>query len=470
MAQWASFPWDAALFANADETILREAPAAAENAYANAAGGFSRFPGLRTWKSLPRQGRVYLAPEEWRGFLVAVTEAGRIYRFGEDGAQEDVTGVPLSGGKRPIFTPTEEEMTISAGGPILRLASDRTEILSDNAPDTTHVAFVDGYTIAIEPGSARFWYSDPGASRTWNDLSVFTAESKPDDLVACIVTPYGELLMAGPQSIEQWERLANGQRPFFKRWSTGEGLAHPYTLVADTQGTYGVNGKTEFVKFQAQVTKEQSGDIAMSLEAIDDWTEAWAASLYTTGQRFVVLQAPHATSLHYGTRGITFLLDYRTKRWSFLHGWDDTHGVPARWPGWSVGRAWGRTFVGTENGITEVARDAFDHAGATQRWMIRSGHVGKFGPSRIDDVRIRLRRGAGPVEGVAPQVLVRMIRDNDRPTRWKSKSLGLSGDRTLTLHFGGFGAANTWQMEIAVTDRVPVEFTEAEILVERLGW
>jgi hypothetical protein len=40
--------------------------------------------------------------------MVAVTEAGRVYRFGEDGAQEDVTGVPLSGGNRPIFTPTEE--------------------------------------------------------------------------------------------------------------------------------------------------------------------------------------------------------------------------------------------------------------------------------------------------------------------------------------------------------------------------
>lgn len=469
MAQWAKFDWDRPLFANADETILRVAPAAAENAYANAAGGFSRFPGLRSFVSLAGQGRVYVAPDEWRGHLIATTERGKVYRIGITGLIEDITGVPLSGGRRPIFAPTEEEMTIAAGGPILRVASDRSEILADNAPDSTHVAFVDGYVIAIEPGSGRFWYADPGAARTWQDLSLFTAEGKPDDLNACIVTPYNELLLAGAQSIEQFERLANGSRPFFRRWMTGEGLAYPYTLVADTFGTYGVNGKTEFVRFQAQVSQEQSGGIAMSLEAVDDWTDAWAAPVYAAGQRFVLLQAPHSTT-YYGTRGSTFLLDYRTKRWSFLYGWDADAGVPSRWPGWSVGRAWGRTFVGVDNGIAEMERTTYAYLSGMQRWLIRSAHVSKFGPSRVDDVRVRLRRGAGAVDGRPPRVMLRMIRDNNRPTRWVERSLGLSGDKHMTLHFGGFGMANTWQMEIAVTDAVPVEFTEAEILVERMGW
>lgn len=469
MAQWARMPFKEGLFANADESILRVAPAAVENAYANQAGGFSRFPGHRIVQSLPRQGRVYVAPEEWRGFQIIATEAGRVYRRGRDGSLQDVTGVPLSGGRRPVFAATEEEMVIAAGGPLIRLASDRTEQLSDNAPDSSHVAYVDGYLVAIEPGSGRFWYSEPGQGRVWRDLSVFTAEAKPDDLLACAVTPYRELLLAGPQSIEQFERLNNGSQPFFRRWATGEGLAHPYTLVCDVTGNWGVNGKTEFVRFQAQVSREQSADIAMSLEAVRDWTDAWAAPLSVAGQRFVVLQAPRART-YYDTEGATFLLDYRTKKWSLLYGWDAARGLPARWPAWSVGRAWDRTFLGVEDGIAEVSRDFFDSAGETARCLFRSAHVSDFGPSRIDNMRVRIKRGVGAVEGVEPQLLVRMIRDNKRPTRWKAKGLGLAGDSEMTVYLGGFGNAETWQMEVACTDPVAVEFVEAWIQVERLGW
>ena len=74
-------------------------------------------------------------------------------------------------------------------------------------------------------------------------------------IIPPLVTPFREVLCAGTESIEQFERLSNGSRPFYRRWTTGEGLAQPYTLVADVNGTYGVNGKTEFVRFQAQVSK-----------------------------------------------------------------------------------------------------------------------------------------------------------------------------------------------------------------------
>ncbi|MEY4300598.1 MAG: hypothetical protein RIR25_1834, partial [Verrucomicrobiota bacterium] len=156
-AQWARFPWKDALFANADETILRQAPAAAENVFANAAGGFSRFPGLTPFVSLPNTGRVF--PYRWRNYLVAATDSGRIFRIGSGGEIEDATGTPLSGGQRPIFAGTEEELCIAAGGPIIRLASGSSEQLADGAPNSTHVAFVDGYVVAIEPHTGRFWHS-----------------------------------------------------------------------------------------------------------------------------------------------------------------------------------------------------------------------------------------------------------------------------------------------------------------------
>lgn len=465
MAQWAKFPWKEALFSNADESILRQAPAAAENVYANAAGGFSRFPGLRKVLDLPGAGRCY--PYRWRDDLYLGTESGRIYRVSQLLAAEDVTGVPLSGGQRPIFSASEDELMIAAGGPILRLAGPRTEILSDAAPNSTHVAYIDGYTIAIE--GPRFWFSDPGQARVWQDLSVFTAEAKPDDLNAVVVTPYRELLLAGPDSIEQFERLNSGDKPFFRRWTTGEGLAHPYTFVTDTTGNWGVNGKAEFTKFQAQVSREKSGDIAMSLEAVDDWTDAWAAPLYVGGQRFIVLQAPEATT-YYGTKGATFLLDVRASKWAFLYGWDRDTAQPTRWPGWGAERAWNRTWVGIEDGLAELTKDTWDNLGTEMRSLQRSAHVSDFGPSRVDNVRLRIKRGVTPSGQRASRFMLRMIRDNERPTRWIEKDLGNVGHSDMTLTFGGMGMANTWQMEIACSDPAPWEMVEAWIQVERLGW
>lgn len=470
MSQWADFSWADPMFANADETILRKAPASVENAYANKAGGFTRFPGLASFVSLPGQGRCI--PYRWRSYLIVATQAGRVYRASQSGVASDVTGTPLTGGKRPVFAATDDNrLVIATGGPLVSLSSGQTELLSEQAPESTHVAYVDGYLIAIEPGTGRFRYCDPGEYTVWNDLSIFSADGKPDDLVATVVTPFRELLLAGPESIEQFERLQSGTRPFFRRWATGEGLAQPYTLVADTNGTYGVNLRNEFVKFQAQVSREQSEDVAVVLEDVTDWEGAWAATLAIDGQRFIVLQVPNAVCSWNQAKGVTFLFDYRTKKWSFLWGWDMTAGVPARWPGWGIDTQWGRTFVGVDDGVAEMVKTTHWHQGTTARMLLRSAHVDDFGPSRVDDVRVRVKRGLGAhTDAQRPQIGVRMIRDNRHPSAWVWRDLGAPGERDLTLNFGGFGFADTWQMEVAVTDNVPVQFTRAQVYVQRARW
>jgi hypothetical protein len=470
MAQWADFPFKDPLFTNADESILRAAPAAVENAYSNRAGGFTRTPGLVAFASLPSQGRCYLY--RFRQHLHVVTERGRTYRLAEDGTPEDVTGVVLTGGKRPIFAATDDNrLVMAAGGPLVQLRSSRTELLSDQAPESTHVAFVDGYLIAPEIGSGRFRYCNPGEYGVWDDLSVFSAEGKPDDLNGAIVTPYRELLLTGEESIEQFERLQSGTRPFFRRWSTGEGLAHPYTLVADVAGTYGVNLRSEFVRFSAQVSREMSADVALTLEEVDDWTDAWAAPLTLGGQRWILLQMPNAYYEPYDCRGITMLLDYRERRFCFLWGWDAGRGGPARWPGWSIELLRGRTFVGIENGVAEMRSDARDNLGATMRTLFRSAHVDLWGPSRIDNVRVRVKRGVGPgYLAERPKIGLRMRRDARSWTAWTWKDLGRPGERDMTIDFGPQGIGDTWQMEVAVTDGVEVQFVKAQVQVERMKW
>lgn len=466
-AQWADVDWSKQMYASADEAILTDAVATIENATANPAGGMSRFPGLRSFVSIPGE-KVYLKP--WNGDLYAATDQGRLWRIGRTGTTLDVTGVPISGGQRVIMDATDDRLVLAAGGPILTLLGQRTEVLSRDAPESTHVAFVDAYLIAIERWTGRFLHCAPGEYTRWDPLDVFSANAKADALNAVVVTPYRELLLAGEDSIEQFERLPNGSQPFSRRWSTGEGVAYPYTLTSDKTGTYGVNPRHEFVRFAGQVSQEQGEPIGLVLSKIDDWTDAWAQSITMFGDPYVVLQAPRATSQAYQTQGVTLLMNQRDRRWSFLYSFDRDKGEPARYPVWSFASIWGRTFAGVPGGVAEVDADTYDLLGQPMPFVVRSGHIDKFGPSRVDNLRIRIKRGVGAASGRAPQIGLRVNRDNRGFGPFSWRPLGTEGQREMTIYFGGQGSAHTWQWEMRVTDPVDVQFVGMQAQVERLGW
>ena len=472
MAQWANFPIDKALFTNADQAILSKANAAMENCYMNEAEGQSRFPGRIPFAILSGT-KTYLT--KFRGNLIAATDDGKIYRINQYGEAQDVTGVPIAGGMRVVFSATEDELAMAAGGPIVRLAKDKTEILSKDAPNSTHVGFLDGFLVALEPGSGRLFRSDAGQYRTWNPLNVITAEAKPDNLIALAVTPFRELLLAGEDSVEQFERIQNAESPFARRWSSGEGLLAPYTFLATDDGTFGLNPLREFVRFNQQVTVPESNTIGLSLERIDNWDEAWTAQVHIKGQKFIILQAPNATNI-YGTAGVTALFDYRARRWSNLYDWNDDLGVPDRWAPWSYQALWGRHFVGVPGGVAELTPEGFqtfDVKGnrQIQRQLVRSGHVSKWGSSEIDRIRLRLRRGVGDqTPSQEARIGIRANLDNKYFTKWQFASLGRPGERHMTIEMDGWGQAETWQFEYMVTDPVPVELVEMKVHVEELEW
>lgn len=452
--KWEKVPLNSRLFLNVQESALRKGAAAIENAFINETGGQSRFPGLRQFCELSGTAPVYLW--EWDGDLVAECNS-RLYRVDRAGNATDVTGVAISGSGRAIFDKTDSELLVAKGGEIIALRGNKTEILSPDAPISTHVGFIDGYVVAIESYTGRFQHSELDDHPTWDPLDTFAASGKPDNLNAMVITPYREIMMTGVDSVEQFERLTQGSTPFFRRWATGEGVYAPYTLVAEDQGVFGVNGKFEFVRFTGQTSDPKSDDIGRSLEAIDDWTLAWAQSLGSLlGQKFIILQAPFATN-QYGTKGVTFLYDYRQKRWHSLYGWDSAAGKPARWPGWSYYALWGRHFIGGSGKILELTTDTYTNDGLPQRMLGRTSHIDDWGECSVDNVRIRIKRGVEKSGGGEAKFGLRCLRDNKSYTRWNWKSLGESGDTYMNLEFGPMGFARTWQFEWMVTDNVEIE-------------
>jgi hypothetical protein len=444
---WQAIPFAEKLFTNVKETVLRKANAALENMFVNESGGVTRFPGLKTFTALPQDGKVYLS--SYREDLIAVTEGGLMLRIDKNANVEDVTEVPISGGKRVVFAEGDNEIMCAAGGPIIRFAGEHTELLSENAPESTHVAYIDGYVVAPELESGVFRHSSTDA-RTWEDLDTFSADGNPDNINAIMTTPFREIVVGGPKSIEQFERLPNGAVPFFRRWAVGEGLSAPYTLLSADNATWFFNNNREFVRSVGQVSSSAGDDLGRTFEGVDNWSDAWAVPINIFGQKLILIQIPEATNI-YGTKGITVVLDYRQKKWFSLYGWNDNRNVQARWPGWSYHRLWDRNFVGGEGIIYEIDEATFAYGSQLQKVLGRTAHIKAWGESRVNNVEVIVDRGTSAANTDEPFLWLRAKKDNKRWTRWIQRSLGKSGDSQMTIQFGAMGTASVWQFEYMTT-------------------
>lgn len=465
---WVALPIATKLYENVAEESLGRALAAQENAYITEADAVARFPGLKVFKALPDSGRAYLG--EYTNDLIAATSTGRVYRIDQNANAEDVTGDPVTGGGRVIMAATDRELMLAAGARLVRFNGDVTEtVADDDAPLASHVAHIDGYVLANEKNSPRFQNSELADARTWDPLDTFSADGTPDNISALLVTPFREVMICGPKSVEQWERSTTGTVPLRRRWGIAAGVLGPYVASFADNALIVVNEQREVVRVTAQVVQPIGDDIGKVLEAIDDWTDAWLGSeLHLKGQKFIVLQIPNATT-PYGTKGLTYLFDYRAKRWLTIYGWDAEANVPARWPGWSYYKQWGRTFVGGDGVIYEFDLAGYSNAGQLQRWLVRTAHLSDLGEVEVANLRMHIKRGIGSNE-TEPTIGVRCRRDNKRWSRWVRRGLGLAGDHHMTKEFGGFGPAYSHQFEIAVTDDCEVELVRAEANVHPVGF
>ena len=473
-AEWIPLDLTKGLFANLDADAVVQYQTAIENGFINELGGHTRFPGLQTFVDLKSQfndnGRLYLS--EFEGDLIAASSKGQVYRVAQNGAVTQSTGVPVSGGGRVIMAPTDKEMLLAAGGDIVRLRQARTEILSPDAPQASHVGWIDGIAVANQVNTFDFFYSNPGFIDQWPALNSYAADSDPKPITCFLIDPFRELIFGGPDKFEQWERSTAGAAPFYRRWSIGDGALMPYLLLFADNGNWTVNSKKELVKFQSQVSANVSAEIGLLLENIDDWTDAWMGGypdkpLHVLGQKFILLQMPNATN-EYGTKGVTIVFDYRAKKFFQIYGWDNAVGQPARWPGWSHWPLWDQVFVGGEGKIYRFTTDSYWLDGSMARWLIRTAHTALGNQLSIEDFRLQLTRGRGS-NTAAATIAVRARRDGRAFGPWIKRDLGIAGDNIQFKNFGPFGTGSTFQWEIMCSDDAPVNLIKAQVRATEVG-
>jgi len=463
--RWIPLPLDKTIFANLDEDAVVGFNTAIENGFKNELGGFSRFNGLIERVDLGLVTPVYL--NDFNGDLIACCD-GKVFRIDQSYTVTDVTTTPVAGGRRVIFAKTGVDLLMAAGAEIVRLRSATTEILSPNAPLSSHVAWVQGYTLAVEIDSQRFFHSGAGTPDQWDPLDTFAADVVPDNVTSLLVTPFGDVMLGGEGSIEQFERVDGGDAPFARRWAVASGVKLPYVLSFADNAMWWVNSANELVFAPGQIYTRASDDIGLLLEKIDDWRDAWIGGpLNIQGQKFILIQAPFATN-EYGTKGVTLLYDRRQKGFSSLYGWDSDLSAPTRWPGWSHWRLWDKTFVGGNGKIYELTDATHLNGADLQRWLVRTAHMASGSGAIINNFRLQVVRGRGS-NTAASTIRVRCSRDGKPFGSWIRLTLGKAGERSQMLEFGSFGSAQTFRFEIACTDDCAVDLKAAEIKSIPLG-
>jgi hypothetical protein len=438
---------------NAEESALKRDNAALENAYVNDAGGISRFPCLIDFADINGDAPVTL--KAYNGDLIAVTN-GRTFRVDESGNSEEITSAFVNGRGRPIFAVTERDLLMAAGGDIIRYRGEKTEILSRQSPKSTHIMYKDGIVISLEPGSGRFSHTAVGVYESWNPMDVFSAEGSPDNISAAIVSDYGELMLAGTDSLELFDTSPDGDKPFYRRYITPNGIIAPYTLTKANNMVWGINNKKNFVSFSSQVGASKSDDIQVTLSNIINFEGAWASEAIISGQGFIILQVPHAIN-PYGTEGLTLVYDYRKKRWSNLYGWDEEKGLPSRWKGWCIEPCFGKLLVGGNGKIYELSQTSFDSVDV-QRSLWRSGLIRAKG--NLNKLVMHIERGFAERGDDSPVISLRVNKDNRGWGKWVRKPLGKTGQRHIILNYPSFGHAETWQFEIEMTDKGKMEISK----------
>lgn len=458
MGKWIPIPISSELFKNVDQSAVTSSFLAMENCFVTEAKGISRFPGYKLFADLGGSAPVYL--DSFNQDLIAVT-GGKTHRINQNGGVEAILGSSVLGGRRATFSKARGHLFMAAGDRIINFDGVKNTVLSNNAPIASHVGYIDQYAIANNINSESFQYCEAGNYSSWKDLDILSATSKPDIVTSMLVTPFNELLVCGPDSVEQFDRVAGTNAPFFRRWSAGEGISEPYSLCYADNGAWGLNQKHEFVRLAGQIGQSYSDQIGKeiegrySLDHLDTYNEAWATPLEIKGQKFIVFQSPHATN-EYGGIGITYVLDIRQSHWFQIFGWDSSRNRPSLWPIRSIFKLWGRVFLGGFGKIYEMTPDSYNLGGDIQRVFMKTAIFTDAGRIHIDQMRIILKRGQGSNTDAA-KFGMRVNRNGRGFGAWQYRSMGKSGDSFMAVYYPGQGAGETWQFEFQVDSDVPVE-------------
>jgi hypothetical protein len=313
---------------------------------------------------------------------------------------------------------------------------------------------MDGYFIAPQPNSKRFYISGINEGLSWDPLDFGEKVGYPDN-IATVTAKSGELWLIGTDSLEVWFNSGNNNFPFARIpnavLNTGiDAVASLARLDNDLIFLARDSRGSKVVVRTKGYTPTPVSNLAVD-SAIGKYAVTADAVAYTyeeEGTPFYVLNFPSADAC--------WVMDCSTNLWHERGYWE--MGGYHTTLGQSHAYAFGKHFVaGNRSGkIYEQSMEIFDDAGSPIRRLRRSPHLVEEN-KRIQYGRFELdlERGMGPSAGQGSDPLLSMRYSNDGGRTWTQERTARAGK------VGEFDCRAIWRRQSAGRNRV-YEVTSSE--------
>lgn len=310
---------------------------------------------------------------------------------------------------------------------------------------SSHVVFFDGYFIANELNSGRFFFSDLYDGATWQATNFYTAEGHPDNVVAIVKTAQ-ELWIFGKRSLEMWNSNFSGSpgasgvaitNPFARIGNAyievGTAAAHsPATINAHVfwlgSNLEGTNVVMHAIGFNPERISNHGVEYAISqMPRVDD---AIGFCYQQEGHTFYVLTFP--------TGNQTWVYDLTTQAWHERTWYNEDNETVHRHRASCHALYNNKNYVGDrQNGkIYELSLDVYtDNGGKIQRVRTLPHVSAKGNRVYYQDFELDLEKGVGTVsyeKNDTSTVLAYNFASDTTVADW-------TGNSTLSLTDGTFG-------------------------------
>lgn len=401
-------------------------------------------PGLEGSGAERGGGPVY-AIFDWQGFQFTVS--------GDTVWRDDENIGTVNAGDFVKFATSETEIVIVTGGKAYYVTTEEVAPFTDfDIPDKViDVLFSGGRFLYLTDNPAEVFFSAVGDARNIDGLNFFTAESRPDNLVAGLVLG-NDIALFGKDSVDWFYPTGNDDAPF--DGSPGraytKGLAATETLkLADNTGYF--LGDDRIVYRMAQAPQRVSSyDVENSIRKVSDadLPQARAFSITFGGHAWYVLSLPGQS---------TWALDISQQKWSEWRSWNKPNFRVRSASGFFMGDQYTGKIMGFN---AERFTDLDDPLERIVGTYVR--HRGP--PVKNFKLTLNAIRGVGTATGYGSQPVVEMrYSDNEgsKWTDWMEAPLGVMGhpDEEKEATWDQLGVVQTpgRLYEFRVTD--PVEFS-----------
>lgn len=325
------------------------------------------------------------------------------------------------------------------------------------------ISYLNGYFVATELNSGRFYISDLNNGLSWDALRFATAESSPDSLVRA-GGALGQLWLLGTFTTEIWTNTGDSNFPFRiisgARLETGILAAHTFLDVDNSIVWLGRDRFGQGIVYRAQgfsPVRISNTPIERRIQAATSPENIKAYAYQDEGHTFYVLTG--------GGLETSLVYDLTTQQWherAFLN----SQGNFESDLGGCHMFAFDKHLVGDRNNgkIYQLSQNFYtdgDGAGIARERIYT--HLSDEGQRiRYNSLEIGFETGVGLQSGQGSNPLVSLALSRDGARTWidcGTASIGAVGQYQKKVEFRRLGIAEQMTFKIRITDPVRVAIT-----------